>query len=1104
MRELENLMISIATVDHPTPGVRTAPDPTSLFNHGRLMLRAVDACKGKWHGWETKPVTLLSPHCKNPLSENLGRPVFRAAPWVVTMLQPVDAIKLIWAYKRDAFSDSTGNCQPSDTHSERLKKITDLATLDTKLEEIYCQNKTLFPDTTSGHIGWKGYLFHQSSRRKNADTTYPEVICHLNFGLMHCGYLLDFTRESTFARVARMMQNILLLELENNASALEEFRQPVQLSVFDRERGALFQPVKLQRHEVEAISANARAFSKYAHSMGWDSTLFKVLSKSGGDRFLQLLTNIPESVKAVAETDKNPELIKILTTPGLLESHSLPELLAAIEHARLLNVNIPVQFLKNIVNTTTIYLGEITYFRNQDKYLYLEMDLLPRDRIKELKSMFAKQAVLCRKALTNRLFVPILFNGNTSADYNPLVTCLLIAHGTRISFQNTPRQTINILWLLMAARYFCRKHWLTMDELRIVRHELLWQLLCSEMTHTKNYFTSINPGQVAPPEKTLNNLDTLMDNLETLLARQSLTTDDSWVEDQCRELIGEEIYDQFYLDDQVDERKLQDYLQSGLSPLRFNDEQLMDHIRYMSTIPLKEYEAGSHIEISHKIRRVHNFCVIRLPDKEVGPGEWLDEFLVAPPDFAPGELRDIDYYPAITRIAGQHYYQNIHPTKAKFILAGSAGLKTGFRKVHGLDHALRTQLATEFLVEVLPHVHAPFAELLKNQPLLLELLPIAELYHDAVAEDEHKELEERRAAELFQRDMQGLHHYPDELIGLVTSALKNKNSNKMQPVRAPFTSDQQCPARELLLRQVLRFGDIVDIVRVIPCRDDFPAIRLTPGSAEPVENRYFNPEAIELLRVVNKPEFTLLIQAALLSFRHLACITGGWHHKDANPFTTQYHLPVDNHQRRLLIEQASDAQQCLRDNLDDLVRLVMAEKVGIKPCLTDHPKRSDNPPLPDCWDPKTGSAGAYRRLHNEQELRQIELPENMTLTEKIIVAADKLNNEQNHTVFRLSSATRNGMQSEMMRLQQKGILPAIGTPPQSELEQIFRQPDCVGARILHERGLMVVSDEHEGRIVYRMQPNGQRQQRKRRHDELNHDACFHDNGPAPKQATVKH
>ena len=386
---------------------------------------------------------------------------------------------------------------------------------------------------------------------------------------------------------------------------------------------------------------------------------------------------------------------------------------------------------------------------------------------------------------------------------------------------------------------------------------------------------------------------------------------------------------------------------------------------------------------------------------------------------------------------------------------------------------MRTQLATEFITEVLPQFHPPFEALLKSQPLLLELLPIAELYHDAVAEDEHKDVEERRAAELFQRDMQDLHRYPAKLVDLVARALRNKNSNKMQSVTAPFTSDQQCQADELLLRQVLRFGDIVDIVRVIPCRADFPAIRPTPGPARPGDDRYFNPEAIELLGVVNDPDFTLLIQAALLSFRSLACITGGWHHEDGNPFTTKYHLPVDNHQRRLLIEQASDPQLCMRENLDDLVRLAVAEKAGIMPCLNDHPKRSDNPPMPDCWDPQTGLAGTYRKLHDELELRQVELPENMTLTEKIVVAADALNSEHKiglETTSWLSPDTRNNVQSEIARLQQNGIRPAIGTPPQSELERIFHQPECTGARILNERGLTVVSTEHEGRIVYRMEP----------------------------------
>ena len=247
---------------------------------------------------------------------------------------------------------------------------------------------------------------------------------------------------------------------------------------------------------------------------------------------------------------------------------------------------------------------------------------------------------------------------------------------------------------------------------------------------------------------------------------------------------------------------------------------------------------GNYLRFSHTNHLVNDYCVIRLPNRETGQGEWLDEYLTAPPNFVQSELDRIGHYAAITRIAGWHYYQSLHPARAKVILEGG---NPGSRKVHGLDHALRTQLATEFLVEVLPHFHEPFDELLKSQHLLQELLPIAELYHDAVAEDEHKDVEELRAAELFQRDMKGLHRYPAVLVDLVARAMKNKNSNRMPSVKAPFTSDQQCSAEELLLRQVLRFGDIVDIVRVIPCRADFPAIRLAPVFAEPVDKRYFNP-----------------------------------------------------------------------------------------------------------------------------------------------------------------------------------------------------------------------------------------------------------------------
>ncbi|WP_257293735.1 hypothetical protein, partial [Endozoicomonas sp. YOMI1] len=342
---------------------------------------------------------------------------------------------------------------------------------------------------------------------------------------------------------------------------------------------------------------------------------------------------------------------------------------------------------------------------------------------------------------------------------------------------------------------------------------------------------------------------------------------------------------------------------------------------------------------------------------------------------------------------------------------------------------------------------------------------------------------------------------------LVACALRNKNSNKMHPVSEPFTADDQCSEDELLLRQVLRFGDTVDIIRIYPPRADFPAINRAPGSekltAATLSDGYFHPEAIELLGVVNDPKFTLLVQAALLTFRNLASITGGWHHHNlANPFSSKYGLVVDNDKRRLRIEQAPESYMCLGESLDNLVRLAIAQKAGVQPCFAEHPRHKarhkashkDSAGAPDCWDPGIGFAGAYRKLHSEQELRQVQLPA-MTLKEKIIIVAEELPGIESL----LSSATGKGIRSEIGRLQRKGILPAIGTPRQSELEQIFKQPDCVGARILNKRELAVVPVEYEGGIYYRMVPKLKRQR-----TEFDNDAFCHNTDPAPKRAAVRH
>ncbi|WP_422489267.1 hypothetical protein [Endozoicomonas sp. ALE010] len=564
------------------------------------------------------------------------------------------------------------------------------------------------------------------------------------------------------------------------------------------------------------------------------------------------------------------------------------------------------------------------------------------------------------------------------------------------------------------------------------------------------------------------------------------------VQRQCRQIFSDELYTSFYLDKKASGLALKQVLEKGLSTQRYNDKELWSYVRCISSTISRSHEGAifyqDELYLIDRCRAIN-----RSPDKDFSR-DWLEALLATPPIFDQRESQRMGRYRALTREAGQHYYQSPHPSQAKAIIA--TGLNPCHRHFHGLDHALRTQLATEFLLEILTDFHLPFKKLLKQHQLLQELLPIAELYHDAVAEVAAKENEELRAAELFLRDMSELQQYPVPLITLVADALRNKNSNKMHPVQEPFTADDQCPEDELLLRQVLRFGDTVDIMRVFPPRPDFPAINRTPGSAKltaaALNDGYFHPEAIELLGVVNHPEFTQLIQAALLTFRNLASITGGWHHHTHdNPFSRKYGLSVDNDKRRLRIERAPEPYMCLRESLDDLVRLVIAQKAGVQPCFAEHSRHKDSTRAPDCWDPGIGFAGAYRKLHNEQELRQVRLP-TMTLKEKVIVVAEELPSLETKW---LSSATGRAFKAEIRRLQQKGILPAIGTPRQSELEQILKQPDCVGAKILNERELAVVADDHEGRVFYRMVPK----RRKRQRAEPDNDAGRQNTGPAPKR-----
>ncbi|MGO0307854.1 hypothetical protein ACTL6P_14835 [Endozoicomonas acroporae] len=1032
-----------------------------------MMVRVVNASKEAGSGNQYRPISLLRRGSRYALTTHHKRfdEFLMGSDRVLTILKPARGCDMRWAFKQDVASDANG--EPKHLHSKRIKKMTSWDVLTTKMDEWECRWHSLFDGSpfrlSSGHIGKNGYLLHKAHPTFRTKTgKYPEIICQINFDRMHYGYLLDFGRELSFRRIEEVMGNILTLEQKKGNLSGGEFREPVKLCLFNSFQGVVHSPVTLSRAQVQQLQYHTHAFSRYGSVIGYEHNLYQLLSQSGCERFLKLLANIPQQVSTVAVEfgEENIDINALLTAIEHYDSAKFMTGLSTLDDRVKSPVGLPNLLMEALIRQCPIkeQFPGILYDGADNTYEHRRVKLSWDYLLQQTKSHFAAQAVICRELLKHNLFVPLLSGSPECSGVshnNPLVCCLLIAHGTRVHL--TPPLNLPDCTLLISAKHFRRANLLTADEADIIRHEMLWSLLCQS-----------DDGPVTDPDEIISRLSTLKELLLRYHDNYRRKFGSIHRHQMVDELFGMEFYYRFVVNRSDNGGAVREFLEQRLSPRSYSDEKLRAHLELIAT--RKSSVSDNVIMFLGKAYCFSIPAVVRSIEHGANQLAWLEAFLASPPTFEGRENLPDSRYGSITQVVGQHYYQFPHPYRAQTILA--EGIQPFYRKWHGLDHALRTQLATEFLMDqkVLPHFHKPFRELLLKHPQLLELLPIAELYHDAVAEDEHKEVEELRAAELFQRDMTGLQQYPGQLVTLVASALRNKNCKMIDMGNPSFIPDQQCPEDELLLRQVLRFGDIVDILRVKPPREDFPTIKLSTDSAAMdtlgmIHDGHFHPEMIELLAVVNNPQFTLLIQSALLSFRDLASITGGWHHQMTNPFTRKYHLPVDNHKRRLLIEQAPDPYQCLRECLDDLVRFVIAEKAGISACFAEHPRPEDSR-LPDCWDPGIGSGGAYRSLHNEEELRQIKLPEAMTLADKIIVAADQPGLED-----RISAGIPDALQAEALRLQHEAILPAVGTPTQSELEQMLLQPDSPGARLLNERGYIVKSRTHEGRVFYQMVPN---------------------------------
>ena len=1044
------------------PSVSISNDPYSAFYSGSgLAVRVVTAGRLP-QNWLRRPLSTLTLGSKRVVTHGEFNEFERGPDRVVTILKPDEQLTLLWGFKKDVGSDEKG--EPRARRKSGLcKKITDPGMLRDKMVEQEQRAGSIFLPYTSGHVNCDGFRLHKLANAHRTKNDYPELICELNPWQMHEGYLLDPRREKSFHRIAETMVGILTIERANGNGDSDAFQQPVTLYLYDSYRGRLLAPEKLDRATIEKMQENANALFQYERSIGTEGKLYSLLAQSGCDRFLSLLKEIPDKVKVVAQARSAIPTKELEEAIQQSDAGRFHDLLSSVDETLLNQIGLPEHLLNLLLRVEVIPDKKIRAAQ-AGQFLLQSLD---SDRLNRLLTdTFPKQAEICRTLLKHGLFFPFI-GVCEQFSITPLVVCLLIAHGSRAqNSMNWKLHTIGAPTLLYNANVFLNAGLLTEEEVDWIRNDVLLDALCVgekgspfASDEIKTRFQSL----VRELSEVLGEVPAAVGNPPTLVRNQAQKT--------CQELLGNELWDVFS-NHNSDGAKLKLLLESRLSPQRYNDDELSRHLDWMKcagsmSMPWTYLCLAQHCGEFHVMR---NRAVTKAAGGKDKNADWLTALLATPPSFDSREFARVGRYRAITQTAGQHYYQYHHPNRASAIATGS--VEYVHRQYHGIDHALRTQMATEFLIEILPSYHRPFQQLLTTYPALPELLKIAELYHDAVAEDEPKNTEELRAAELFERDMRSLNEYPNELITLVATALKNKNSNEMSMVKKPFTADDKCSPEELLLRQVLRFGDVVDMLRLLPLPKNFLEVKdsfvTDPVSTPRKFGISFDPQAIELLAVVNRPQFTHLIKAALLTFRDLAALTGGWHLRSSNPAADRYQLQVDNHQRRLLVEHSPDPYTQMREVLDDLVRLEIAKRAGISTCLDQdgHRDYAQNGSTPSCWNKTPAGVGAYHKLHSEVELRQVRVPEQMTLSQKVCFASQSELPDADRPA--LSSAIRSSIDGEINRLREEGIQPATGTPSQDELQQMYERPDSKGASILAERGIVVQEAEHEGRTYFRM------------------------------------
>ena len=307
-----------------------------------------------------------------------------------------------------------------------------------------------------------------------------------------------------------------------------------------------------------------------------------------------------------------------------------------------------------------------------------------------------------------------------------------------------------------------------------------------------------------------------------------------------------------------------------------------------------------------------------------------------------------------------HYYRRLYFKQVSFRLSpGFCDLFENdlIRPFYGVDHVLRTMRINQALAELFSKYDSDYKELFNAYPDLNRILPLAMLYHDVVAEVESKADKEKRASELFLQDMLGS-DFHKKTVEALANALLNKNVNTMNSVPPGYTADSDIPENDRRLRRLLRLSDAIDITRVRIVPESFPRPEQAVG--QPEDPFMFSHQLLDLDPELQKnAEFMEDFYDLMDNAQALASVTGGGPLKDLREkdYAARHGLrPVKktNPVLKRYFKHCPNACAAMDERLDDNVRREIAMLAGVT-VTSDH------------------------------QLRQIPLPENLTLLDRFLI-----------------------------------------------------------------------------------------------------------------------